>query len=153
MHYHLKWALHARSTMEEITVSDSIPDSMHFLHEVNNIAHWQQDDERQGRHPCSRHPVEIGGNVSSQRHGPEGPVPHWLEHHAWELSVSKRAKRLKHINIHQQTLNDTCQKDKQSKTQKKSKAKKSFFLPFPSQLQQKFPPSHCFIIWIFFEKV
>ena len=65
-----------------------------------------------------------------------------------ELSVSKSAQRLKHINIHKQTRNDTCQKVIQSKTHKKSKAKKSF-LPLLSQLQQKFPPSHCFIIGIF----
>ena len=50
--------------MEEITVSDGIPDSMHCLHEENKIAHWQRDDERQGMHPCSGHPVEIDGNVT-----------------------------------------------------------------------------------------
>ena len=69
-----------------------------------------------------------------------------------ELSVSKSAQRLKHINIHKQTLNDTCQKDTQSKTKNRVKGEKDFFLLL-SQLQQKFPPSHCFIIGIFFEKV
>ena len=39
-----------------------------------------------------------------------------------------------------------------SQRQKKSQRRKRVFLPLLSQLQQKFSPSHCFIIWIFLKK-
>ena len=69
-----------------------------------------------------------------------------------ELSVSKSAQRLKHTNIRQQTRNDTCQKVIQSKTQKKSKAKKSFFT-LAESAATKIPAQSLFYNLDFFEKV
>ena len=124
--YRLKWALEAKSIMEEITVSDGIPDSMHCLHEEEKIAHWQRDDERQGMHPCSGHTVEIDGNVSSRRPGPKG-YPHGLGYLWWVNSLWAKAPSDWSTLIYISKLGIILVRKINSQRQKKSQRRKRVF--------------------------